>query len=96
MPNPNLLLTVKHTGHTWDSELFKSVYGNSPAIQQLGLLLLTAEGLGLIPGRGTKIPQASGRGQIKKTYNALILKKYTQYYGGLIIMNIILVSYKKN
>ena len=29
---------------------------NALAVQQLGLCALTAEGLGLIPGQGTKIP----------------------------------------
>ena len=32
--------------------------GNSLAVQWLGLRTLTAEGPGLIAGRGTKIPQA--------------------------------------
>ena len=31
---------------------------NSLAVQQLGLLALTAEGPGSIPSQGTKIPQA--------------------------------------
>ena len=33
--------------------------GNSMAVQWLGLCALAAEGLGLIPGRGTKILQAA-------------------------------------
>ena len=37
--------------------------GNSLAVQWLGLLALTAEGPGSIPGPGTKIPQATQRGQ---------------------------------
>ena len=40
--------------------------GNSLAVQRLGLCTLTAEGPGLIPGRGTKIPQATQHGQKKK------------------------------
>ena len=37
--------------------------GNSPVVQWLGLRVLTAEGLGSIPGQGTKIPQAAQRGK---------------------------------
>ena len=33
------------------------------AVQWLGLRALTAEGLGSIPGRGTKIPRATLHGQ---------------------------------
>ena len=40
--------------------------GNSLAVQWLGLRAPTAEGVGLIPGQGTKIPQATRRGQKKK------------------------------
>ena len=36
---------------------------NSLAVQWLGLRTLTAKGLGSIPGEGTKIPHAAGRGQ---------------------------------
>ena len=39
--------------------------GNSLAVQWLGLCALTAEGLGSIPGWGTKIPQAMWCGQKK-------------------------------
>ena len=35
--------------------------GNSLVVQKLGLHVLTAEGLGSIPGQGTKIPQAVGK-----------------------------------
>ena len=43
-------------------------------VQRLGLHAFTAEGVGSIPGRGTKIPQAIGYGQkknpkIKSRYN---------------------------
>ena len=34
-------------------------FGNSLALQWLGLRAFTREGSGLIPGRGTKIPQAA-------------------------------------
>ena len=37
--------------------------GNSLAVQWLGLCAFTAEGLGSIPGEGTKIPQATWCGQ---------------------------------
>ena len=43
--------------------------GNSLAVQWLGLCALTAEGLGSIPGRGTKPPQATWRGQKKTQQN---------------------------
>ena len=39
---------------------------NSLVVQWLGLHAFTAEGAGSIPGRGTKIPQASQHGQKKK------------------------------
>ena len=47
----------------------KKYMGNSQAVQWLGLCAFTVEGLGSIPGQGTKIPQAVQRGQkqIKKT-----------------------------
>ena len=40
--------------------------GNSLAVQWLRLHAFTAEGLGLIRGRGTKIPQATWHGPKKK------------------------------
>ena len=52
--------------------------GNSMAVQWLGLWAFTAEGPGLIPGRGTKIPRASycakkkKRKETKQTKNALM------------------------
>ena len=36
----------------------RCVIGNSLAVQRLGLHTFTAEGVGSIPGQGTKIPQA--------------------------------------
>ena len=43
--------------------------GNSLTVQWLGLQALTAEGPGLIPGQGSKIPQASQSGQNKEKEN---------------------------
>ena len=40
--------------------------GNSLVVQWLGLGAFTAEGPGLIPGQGTKIPQVTQHGQKKK------------------------------
>ena len=40
-------------------------------IQWLGLGAFTAEGPGSIPGQGTKIPQATWRGQKKKRQTLL-------------------------
>ena len=52
--------------------LFENIelYGNSLAVQWLGLCAFTAEGVGSIPGRGTRILQAVPGGQ-KKKYWAL-------------------------
>ena len=47
-------------GLTSQNHLFN---GNSLAVQWLGLHAFTTEGLGSIPGWGTKIPQAMWRGQ---------------------------------
>ena len=44
---------------------FKVTRRNSLAVQWLGLGAFTAEGLGSIPGRGTKILQGSRCGQKK-------------------------------
>ena len=46
--------------------------GNSLVVQWLGLHALTAEGPGSIPGRGTKIPQATWYGQKKKKAHFII------------------------
>ena len=40
--------------------------GNSLEVQQLGLRAFPTSGTGLIPGQGTKIPQAVWHGQKKK------------------------------
>ena len=44
----------------------KWIKGNPLAVQCLGLHASTAGGTGLIPGQGTKIPQAAWRHQKKK------------------------------
>ena len=43
-------------------------------VQWLGLHYLTAKGLGSIPIQGTKIPQATQRGQNKKVWGCI--RKY--------------------
>ena len=49
---------------TIHSSVLKKKYWEFPgSVQWLGLCAFTAEGLGSIPGRGTKIPQAARRGQ---------------------------------
>ena len=47
--------------------------GNSLVVQWLGLWALTAKGLGLIPGQGTKIPQALWHGKKKKKKDADVI-----------------------
>ena len=48
----------------WMCSCLKCYVGTSLAVQLgLGLRAFAAEGLGSIPGRGTKIPQAMWRGQ---------------------------------
>jgi len=49
--------------------------GTSLAIQWLGLRTFTAKGLGSIPGRGTKIPQAVQHSQRKEGRKNTFLKK---------------------
>lgn len=51
--------------------------GNFLVVQLLGLHAFTAEGLGLIPSRGSKIPQTAWRGQNK---NKTKIKKKTLVY----------------
>ena len=48
--------------------LDECIPGNSLAVQWLGLRASTAGGLGLIPGWGTKIPQAGAQPKTKKKY----------------------------
>ena len=50
--------------------------GNFLVVQLLGLHAFTAEGLGLIPSRGSKIPQTAWRGQNK---NKTKIKKKPLY-----------------
>ena len=49
--------------------------GTSLDIQWLGLRTFTAKGLGSIPGRGTKIPQAVQHGQRKEGRKNTFVKK---------------------
>ena len=54
-------------------------------VQWLGLGAFAAAGMGAIPGRGTKIPQAVQRGQKKKKteYGQLrIQAEYVEVFGG--------------
>ena len=56
--------------------------GNSLAVQWLGLCTFTADGVGSIPGWGTKIPPATGHGQKKKIFflvYMLLLQFRVQY-----------------
>ena len=53
---------------------FPKTNGNSLAVQWLGLDTFTAESVGSIPGRGTKILQAAWHGQKKKKKKKLIQK----------------------
>ena len=46
---------------------------NSLEAQQLELLTFTAEGLGSIPGQGTKIPQATWFGKKKRKKAKLLI-----------------------
>ena len=48
-----------------------SSQGTSLSVQWLRLCAYNAGGAGSIPGRGTKIPHAAGRGQKKKTKQTL-------------------------
>ena len=51
----------------WGKLLFRNILsGNSLVVQWLGLCAFTAVGPGLIPGRGTEIPQATRNGQKEK------------------------------
>lgn len=43
--------------------------GNSTVVQWLGCCAFTAEGEGLIPGLGNKIPQACNAAKNKQTYS---------------------------
>ena len=50
-----------------EMQIKTTMRGNSLVARWLGLHTLTVEGSGSIPGRGTKSPQAVGRGQKKNT-----------------------------
>ena len=49
-----------------DFDFKKKYLGNSLVVEWLGLHAFTAEGAGLIPGWGIRIPQATQRGQKEK------------------------------
>ena len=53
-------------GEHLENWLRKVCGGNSLAVQWLGLCTSTAEGMDLIPGRGTKILHATWYGQKKR------------------------------
>ena len=53
-----VLLVLANSRHQRMTLKLSRKVGNSLAVQWLGLHALTAEGLGSIPGQGTKIPQA--------------------------------------
>ena len=55
-------------------ELERRSLGNSLAVQWLGLRAFTAEGLGSIPGQGTKIPHTMWHSQKKRVYKWSIEK----------------------
>ena len=50
------------------------------AVQWLGLSALTAQGPGLIPGRGTKIPQVGKCGQKKKKDTAHLQIQFLSFF----------------
>ena len=51
-----------------DHQLKIIIYRDFPAVQWLGLSVSTAGGMGSIPGKGTKIPQATQHGQKEIIY----------------------------
>ena len=57
-------------------KLESEVLGNSLAVQLLRLGAFTAMGLGLIPGWGTKIPQAARPKRKKKRKEVLLTSTY--------------------
>ena len=63
LPNQVMLESVVFLMRYWRSPFKDEFSGNSLVVQWLGLRAFTAEGLGSIPGRGTKIPQASKCGK---------------------------------
>ena len=60
---------VEHFSHAYWPFEYIECFENSLAVQWLGLHAFTAEGMGSIPGRGTKIPHASQCGQNLKKGN---------------------------
>ena len=61
----------------------KQTYRVSLALQWLGLRAFTAEGMGSIPGRGTKVPHTSWRDQKKKKENKFTVTKGERGRGGI-------------
>ena len=57
---------MRRSEDNWPRQLRNVIVGDSPVTQWLGLHASSAEGLGLIPGQGTKILQAERRGQKKQ------------------------------
>ena len=55
----------------WKWSCNNQLTGTSLVVQWLGLCASTTRGKGLIPGQGTKIPQATRSGQKKKKKNQL-------------------------
>ena len=55
------------------------VLRNSLAVQWLGLSTSTAEGPGLIPGQGNKIPQATWHSQKRERERKFLKYKFYQF-----------------
>ena len=53
-----------------DADQSKSTVGNSLVVQCFGFRAFTVKGRGLVPGQGTKIPQAARCGQKNKSKRA--------------------------
>lgn len=54
----------------------KSCLGNSLVVQGVGLRAFTADGLSLIPGRRTSIPQAMQHKKIEKLFNIVYIRGF--------------------
>ena len=59
---------MRRSEDNWPKQLRNIIAGDSPVTQWLGLHDFTAEGLGLIPGQGTKILQTAQCGQKTKSH----------------------------
>ena len=62
---------------TWPHLLMNKLIGNPLVVQCLGLHAFTAEGLGLIPSQGTKIPKAIQHDTPKMLINDLVNRLMT-------------------